>query len=115
MLPRVVLARYSLLLGAATNSSLGAAEAALAVKNPPANAGDAREVGSIPGSGRSPGVGYGNPLLYSCPDNPIDRGGWRATVCRVAKSQTRLKQFSMHVLSLQWQWAPDFLALPSLD
>ena len=55
------------------------------VKNPPANAGDE---GSIPGSGRSPGGGNGNPLQYSCVGNPIDRGAWRATAHRVAKSQT---------------------------
>ena len=44
------------------------------VKNPPANAGDVRDVGSIPGSGRSPGGGHGNPLQYSCLENPMDRG-----------------------------------------
>ena len=47
------------------------------VKNPPANAGD---LGSIPGSGRSPGGGHGNPLQHSCLENPMDRGAWRATV-----------------------------------
>ena len=47
------------------------------VKNPPANAGD---VDLIPGSGRSPGEGSGNPLQYSCLENPMDRGAWRATV-----------------------------------
>ena len=52
------------------------------VKNRPANAGD---VGSIPGSGRSPEGGHGNPLQYSCLGNPMDRGAWRATVHRVAK------------------------------
>ena len=57
------------------------------VKNPPAVAGD---VGSIPGSGRSPGEGHGKPLQYSCLENPIDRGAWRATVLGVAKTQTRL-------------------------
>ena len=46
------------------------------VKNPPANAGDTREVGSIPGSGRSPGIGNGNPLQYSCLENSMDRGAW---------------------------------------
>ena len=46
----------------------------LAVKNPPANAGDARDVGSIPGLGRSPGGGNGGPLQYSCWENPMDRG-----------------------------------------
>jgi len=48
----------------------------LVIKNPPANAGDAREVGSISGSGRSPGGGHGNPLQYSCPKNPMDREAW---------------------------------------
>ena len=56
-------------------------------KNPPANAG---EVGSIPGLGRSPGEGNGNPLQYSRLGNPMDRGAWWATVHRVAKRQTRL-------------------------
>ena len=56
------------------------------VKNPPVNAGDIRDVGSIPGSGRSPGVGNGNQLQYSCLENPMDRGAWQATVHRVTKS-----------------------------
>ena len=60
------------------------------VKNPPANAEDARDGGSIPGSGRSPGGGHGNPLQYSCLENPMDRGVWRATVHRVAESRTQL-------------------------
>ena len=64
------------------------------VKNLSANAGDMRDLGSIPGSGRSPGEGNGNPLQYACLENPVDRGNWRATVHRVAKNQTRLKQFS---------------------
>jgi len=55
------------------------------VKNHPPNAGD---VGSVPGSGRSPGEANGNPLQYSCLENPIDRGAWWATVHGVAKSQT---------------------------
>ena len=66
----------------------------LVVKNPPANAGDIRDMGSIPGSGTSPGEGNGNPLQYSCPENPMDRGAWRATVHGVAKSQARLKRLS---------------------
>ena len=53
-----------------------------------ANARDLRDRGSIPGLGRSPGGGHGNPLQYSCLKNPLDRGAWRATVCEVAKSQT---------------------------
>ena len=52
------------------------------IKNPPANAGD---VGLIPGSGRSPGGGNDSPLQYSCLENPMDRGSWRATVLGVAK------------------------------
>ena len=52
--------------------------------------------GSIPGSGRSPGGGHGNPLQYSCLENPLDRGAWWETVHRVAKSQTRLKRLSVH-------------------
>jgi len=64
---------------------------ALVVKNPPANAGDARDAGSIPGSGRSSGGGKGNPLQYSCLENPVDRGAWWATVHGVTQSQTRLK------------------------
>ena len=58
------------------------------VKNLPANARDARDVGSIPGSGRPPGEGNGNPLQYSYLENPMDRGAWRAIVHRVARSQT---------------------------
>ena len=67
-----------------------ATQVALAVKNLPANAGFARDVGSIPGLGRSPGEGNGNPLQYSCLENPMDRGAWWATVLGVA-GQTRLK------------------------
>ena len=61
---------------------------ALVIKNPPANAGDVRDVGSIPGSGRSPGVRDDNPLQYSCLENPRDRGTWQATVHGVVKSWT---------------------------
>ena len=56
------------------------------VKNLPANAGDLRGMGSIPGSRSSPGGGHGNPLQYSCPENPMDRGAWQAIVRGVAKS-----------------------------
>ena len=58
------------------------------VKNQPANAGDISDVSSIPGLGRSPGGGHGNPLQYSCLENPMDRRVWRATVHRVAKNWT---------------------------
>ena len=67
---------------------------ALVIKNPPANAGDIREVGSIPESGRSAKEGKGNPLQYSCLENPMDRGVWWAAVHEVAQSRTRLKQVS---------------------
>ena len=63
-------------------------QVALVVKNPPANAGDRREAGSVPGSGRSPGGGNGNPLQYSCLENPMDRGAWWAIVHSITKSQT---------------------------
>ena len=60
------------------------------VKNPPASAGDTRDLGSTPGSGRSPAGGNGNPLQYSYLENSMDRGAWRATVHRVTKSWTPL-------------------------
>ena len=59
------------------------------VKNPPAFAGDTGDVGLIPGSGKSPGGGNGNPLQYSCLGNPMNRGAWWATVHGVRKNQTR--------------------------
>ena len=62
-----------------------ASQVVLVVKNLPANAGDIRDVGSIPASGRSPGEGNGNPLQYSCLENPINRGAWWAIVCRISK------------------------------
>ena len=69
----------------------GASQVALVVKkNPPANAGDIRDAGSIPGSGRSPGGRNGNPLPHSCLENPRDRGAWRAAVHGVTESRTRL-------------------------
>ena len=61
---------------------------ALLVKNPPASVGDIRDMSSIPGSGRSPEEGHGNPLQYSCLENYKNRGDWRATVHSVAKSWT---------------------------
>ena len=61
------------------------------VKNPPVKAGDIRDAGLIPGLGRSPEGACGNPLQYSCLENPMDGGAWWATVHRVAKSWTRLK------------------------
>ena len=60
-------------------------ELVLVVKKPPANAGDIRETDSTPGWERSPGGGHGNPFQYSCLENSMDRGAWRAMVYRVAK------------------------------
>ena len=57
-------------------------------KNLPANAGDIRDMGSVPGLGGSPGGGCGNPLHYACLENPMDRGGWWATIHRATKSRT---------------------------
>ena len=66
----------------------------LVVNNLPANAGDTRDAGSIPGSDRSPGGGHGNPLQYSCLENPMDRGAWWAIVHGVAQSWTWMKWLS---------------------
>ena len=70
----------------------------LVVKISPANAGDVRDTGSISGSGRSHGGRHGNPLQYSCLENPMDIEAFQTTVHRVAKSCTQLKQLSTHVL-----------------
>ena len=66
----------------------------LVIKNLPDNAGDVRNAGSIPRLGRSPGVGNGNPLQYSCLENSMVRGVWWAAVHGITKSQTRLKRLS---------------------
>ena len=95
------------------------------VKNPPANAGDIRDVGSVPGGsdskesacnvgdpgwipglGRSPGEGNGNPLQYSCPENPMDWGAWWATVHWVAKNRTWLSDFAFTFLSMHYGGFP---------
>ena len=66
-------------------------QVALVVKNPPASAGNVKDMGSIPGLGRSPGGGRGNPLQYSWLENPMDRGSWRITVLGITNNRTRLK------------------------
>ena len=66
------------------------------VKNLPANSGDVKDTGSVPGLGRSPGEGHVSPLQYSCLKNPMDREAWWATIHGVTKSQTRLKRLSTH-------------------
>ena len=101
---------------------LWASEVALVVRKSPASAGDERDVGSIPGWGRSPGGGHGNPLQNSCLENPMDRGTWQYTVHGVTKSGTQLKQLStrrcafclwdLHY-SLRCSWRP-FIYLSQL-
>ena len=71
-------------------SLLQASQVTLVVKNPPASSGDIGDLGLIPGSGKSPGEGNGNPLRYFYLGNPMHRGAWWATVHRVAKSWTQL-------------------------
>ena len=67
-----------------------ASQVVLVIKNPLANAGDIRDMGLIPGLGKSPGIGNGNSLQHFCTENPMDRGAWQATVHGIAKSQTSL-------------------------
>ena len=78
-----------------------ASQAVVAVKNPATDAGDTRDKGSIPGPGRRPGGGHGNPLQYSCLENSTDRGAWGAAVHRVPKSWTQLKRLSTHTRILK--------------
>ena len=71
-----------------------ASQVVLVIKNPPANAGDLRDTGLIPGSGRSTGGKYGNPLQYRWLENAMNTGAWGATVHRVVKRRPRLKRLS---------------------
>ena len=77
-------------------ATVRASQAALVVKTPPPNAEYVRDMGSIPGLGRSPGGGHGNTLQHSCLENPMDRASWWAMVHRVAKSWTQVKQLCRH-------------------
>ena len=77
-----------------------ASQVSLAVKNPPASAGDIRDAGSIPDLGRFPGGRCGNPLQYSHLENPIDRGAWRAAVHRVTERWTRPKRLSLQACGM---------------
>ena len=83
------------------NTILGS-QVALVVKNPPASAGDVRDSGSISGSGRSPGGGHGNPLQYSCLENPMDRGVRQATVHRAAQSATTEATQYTQTITMLW-------------
>ena len=78
---------------------------ALVVKNLPANSGDIGDAGLIPGLGRFPGEENGNPLLYSCLENSMDRGAWWAIVHEVAQSCTWLKQLEPDILECEVKWA----------
>ena len=86
---------YSKCLSQSSRIMTKASQVTLVVNNSPANAGDIRDTNLIPGLGRSPGGRHGHPLQYSCLENPMDRGAWRATVHGVTKSQTWLKQLSI--------------------
>ena len=83
----------------------------LVVKNAPANAGDVRTTGLILSLGRSPGEGNGNPLQYSCPENPMDRGAWRA----IAKRSTQLKRLSTHTRTQAGKGYPGSFYMYFLD
>ena len=73
-----------------------ASQVLLVEKNLPANAGDIRDVGLVPESGRCPAGRHDNTLQYPCLENPVDRGAWRATVHRVTQSRTQLKRLTTH-------------------
>ena len=92
-------------------SLLRASQVALVVKHPPANAGNWRDVGSIPGSGRYPGGGHGNPLKLSCLENSVNRGAWQATANRVTKSRTWLKRLSMAYILIKWLFGVMFIGI----
>ena len=81
------------------------------IKKPPANAGNDRDTGSIPGSAKSPGEGNGNPLQYSCLENPMERRAWQAAVHGAAKSWTQLNDFTFFLEALKVEkWGQGFLA-----
>ena len=98
--------------------SYQASQVVLVVENSPANAGDVRDTGSNPGSGRSPREENGNPLQYSCLEHPMGRGAWRVTIHGVTRSQTRLEQLSMHACTMSYlsgaQKLPPFWVWPHL-
>ena len=81
-----------------------ASQVVLVVKNSPANAGDVRDVGSIPGWGRYPRGGHGNPLQYSCLENPLNRGAWQATIHRFAESD--MTEATEHALLVTGKQSP---------
>ena len=86
--PEILLSKDLEWLKKSLKRDIRAPQVALVVKNLPANAGDTKDPGSVPGSGRSPGGGHGSPLQCSCLESPMDRGAWRAVVHGVGHSQT---------------------------
>ena len=92
-----------------------ASQEALVVKNPPADAGDLRDVGSIPELERFPGERHSNPLQYTCLENPVDGGAWWATVRGVAKSRTRLSDFTLTFFHFHLRTQPLACGLWSMD
>ena len=80
-----------------TQTTTNTSQVSLVIKNPPAKTGDIRHLGLIPGSGRSLGGGNGNPLQYSCLEDSMDRGAWRATVQGVTKSRTQMSTQEHHM------------------
>ena len=91
---------------------MGTSQVALVVKNPPAKAGDVRDLESNPWSGRPPGGGHGNPLQCSCLGTPMDRGAWWATGYGVAETWTQLKQLSTQACTLVIQAQETYLGVP---
>ena len=79
-----------------SNRLFGASQAVLVVKNLLANAGDVRDAGWIPGSGRFPGGRHGNPLWYSCLENPMDRGAWQAAVHKEGHKESDTAKANEH-------------------
>ena len=83
-----------------------ASQVALMVKNPPANAGEVRETGSIPGSGRYPGGGHGKPPQYACLENPMDREAWKAPVhVRMALPASKPSKHTYRLLETASEWS----------
>ena len=100
---------------AAWSLNIWASQVARVVKTLPAKAGDIRDLGSLPGWGRSPRGGHGNPFQYSCLENPLDKGAWWATVYSVTKSQTGLSDLAcIHVLNIYYSNSYNVLPTPFL-
>ena len=104
-----------MLLSFLATARQGASQVVPVVKNLPAKARDPRDMGLIPGLGRSPEGEHGSPLQISWLENPMNRGAWQATVHRITKSQTRLKQLSMHACRREKQGSVFTSFFPSVN